>query len=625
MIYYKKNIGAAFMKKPFIVVFLALLFVISSGYALSTPNEESSLSQLVTEEISFSVSNFSTEIEDGYIKIYMPEATGTVINPGNPKLPYISETLIFPFGSNLELIDYQLEESDQTFDLNKKIFPVSYPKPISAQIDILEKQKFNEQIYNSDESYPLNQLESRFSAGLIQNEIVNILTLTWYPIRYNPIKDTISFNQNINITITYTIPEKPFFSNDENDLVIIGPEEFADTAQKLVDHKNNHNLRTIYTTLEDIYQNYDGRDHAEQIKYYLFDTFKNQNIKYVLLLGNIDKTPMRRTAIKVYHDDDILTDLYYADLIDSDGNFSCWDPNNNDKFSEYNWQDGLLEEVDLYPDVHVGRIPCKNTKELNTVIKKIIYYETNTASSSWYHKILLIAGNTFPSRDLLEGEIVTQNIADIMQAHGFNPIKIWTSKGNYNPLRINLEITKGAGFISYSGHGYEQGFGTSPPDSEDRIQYYSPYLMGIFNRYRLPVIFFDACSTTKLDFTVEELRIWYPKPLVRLFSFLHNVAYEMDNYYPTISWELVKKQNGGTIASIGATRVAFTGVNEGGPFWGAGFLNTHFFKAYEPGDRLGELLTQSQTDYLEIVGPECITLQEFVLIGDPSLKLGGYS
>jgi hypothetical protein len=272
----------------------------------------------------------------------------------------------------------------------------------------------------------------------------------------------------------------------------------------------------------------------------------------------------------------------------------------------------------------VGRLPCNSTKEVELMVEKIITYETQTYGSEWYKRILLLAGDTFPNHGVIEGEVVTGFIADHMQQYGFEPIKLWTSLGAFRPLNINKEINKGAGFISYSGHGYEQGFGTSPPNVEQRIEYFSPYLYGIFNHDKLPVIFFDACSTTRLDFTVEDLHEWYPTPLVKLFSFASGVSYKMDSLYPTFTWEILNKRVGGGIAAVGSTRVAFTGVDANGAHWGAGLLNTNFYKAYAPGKYLGELMTQTQTDYINTVGKECITLEEFILVGDPSLRLGGY-
>lgn len=605
------------MKKQIIAT---ILIVLLSSSMITVSTLATDEPQTETFSFTLTASSYSISEKNEYLTLDIPEATGSTILPTHPKLPKISKTIPLPFGSHIESIAYTTKQTESTA-FETSIIPVAYPTPTNPNLQVKEI-KADKDIYSSTSPYPESQVESKIAAGLIQDSLCNILTLSWYPIQYIPQSNTILFSEEISIEVTYTPGTAIMQNSNENNLVIIGPTEFADEAQRLVDHKNDLGLSTVYTSLDSIYQQFEGRDHAEQVKYYLYDSAKTEGLTYVLLLGNVDKTPMREAAIRFYHDEAIITDLYYADVFESDGSFSSWDSNNDDKFSEYNWDDGLIDSVDLYPDIHVGRIPCRTEKEVERIVDKIITYETSAASSSWYKKIILMAGDTFPGHGVIEGEVVTQQIADTMQAYGFETVKLWTSLGTFHPLKINNELTKGAGFISYSGHGYEQGFGTSPPDVEGRIEYFSPYLVGVFNGDKLPVIFFDACSTTKLDFTIEELLEWYPAPLARLFSFLYGIEYEMDNFYPTISWELVKKSNGGCIASIGSTRVAFTGVDEDGAHWGAGFLNTHFYQAYEPGARLGELFTQCQTDYLNEVGTECITLEEFILVGDPSLQLG---
>ena len=45
---------------------------------------------------------------------------------------------------------------------------------------------------------------------------------------------------------------------------------------------------------------------------------------------------------------------------------------------------------------------------------------------------------------------------------------------------------------------------------------------------------------------------------------------------------------------------------------------------YEEGITVGEMLTRAQYDYIDNIGKDCFTLGEFVLYGDPSLKVGGY-
>ena len=42
------------------------------------------------------------------------------------------------------------------------------------------------------------------------------------------------------------------------------------------------------------------------------------------------------------------------------------------------------------------------------------------------------------------------------------------------------------------------------------------------------------------------------------------------------------------------------------------------------GITVGEMLTQAQNDYINNVGKDFFTIEEFILLGDPSLKVGGY-
>ena len=578
------------------------------------------------QEINFSVHNYTPDIieESTYVTFNFNDIESFSYQPGHPQLPKINKQFILPAGSKIN--DISIKQSQmQSIVIKKPLKPCENPIPTS---DILIKEPSlteNQQIYSKDQLYPQKNYETIIGRGLYNNELVTYVTIIYYPYQYNPVKEKIYWSDQTSFTILYTPPTSAPSTIDEYDLVIIAPNQFKQTINPLVQHKNTYQIKTYIKTTEEIYSEYEGRDHQEQIKYFIYDAVKNQGVKYVLLMGNIDLVPMRQAAIRVYHDDDILTDLYYADVFNADGSFSSWDTNNNNLFSEYDWDNGLKDDVDLYPDVHVGRLPCKNTDEVSVVVNIIINYESLSAQEPWFKRMLLIAGDTFPNNGVIEGELVTSIIGEYMQQYGFELVKLWTSLGTFRPLNINKEINKGAGFISYSGHGYEQGFGTSPPNVEQRIDYYSPYLYGLFNGNKLPVIFWDACSTTKLDFTVEDLLEWYPEILVRILTMIENEPYEMDTMYPCFAWELVKKSNGGSIGSIGSTRVAFTGVDQNGAHWGAGYLNTHFYENYQPGKTLGELFTNSQIDYLNGVGNEYITLEEFILVGDPSLMLGGYS
>ena len=64
---------------------------------------------------------------------------------------------------------------------------------------------------------------------------------------------------------------------------------------------------------------------------------------------------------------------------------------------------------------------------------------------------------------------------------------------------------------------------------------------------------------------------------------------------------------------------AYGGVDDG-----AGKMSIEFFSAYENSEKLGQMMTQAQNEYITDVPYDGFTVQEFTLLGDPSLMIGGY-
>ena len=415
-------------------------------------------------------------------------------------------------------------------------------------------------------------------------------------------------------------------------------------------------FETTIKTTESIFSEYEGYDDIEEIKYFIKDAIENWGVKYVLLVGSVDKLPIRTTWIVMrwynhYWNESILTELYYADVYDEFGDFCSWDSDGDGRYGEvFRNCPGVNDIVDLFPDVNIGRLACGNTEEVSIVVDKIIYYETNTLGKSWFNNILLCGGDTFPFRNGNEGEVLNNIIEQIMSE--FIPTKLWTSDNTFNALNLNKAINNGAGFFDYSGHGIPDGMGTHPPNKNSWKMYYSSYLLGLSNGYKLPIVFFDACLTAKLDFEKSGSNVYISKPtsrpsnsfliknllkpisrILRLFLYIHNtelvsrilnsnvVVSELmkAKLTPCFAWRWVSMSNGGAIATIGATRTAYGGINSG-----AGKVSIEFFSAYENSETPGQMMTQAQNEYIIDVPGDFFTVEEFILLGDPSLKIGGY-
>ena len=132
-------------------------------------------------------------------------------------------------------------------------------------------------------------------------------------------------------------------SNEEYDLVIIAPEKFSTAIQPLIEHKNSHEIETFLKTTEDIYDEYQGRDEAEQIKYFIKDAIEQNHVSYVLLMGGKQgQLSSWHIPVRYSNLDDgdrytfFISDLYYADIYkNGTTDFEDWDSDGDGIFAEW--------------------------------------------------------------------------------------------------------------------------------------------------------------------------------------------------------------------------------------------------------------------------------------------------
>ena len=594
-----------------ILVIGILLF---SGFGASALTKERSDEVKLIESITFS-EPYIQEYNQ-YANVTVKEATSYMKESGNPVLPVYVKVFTFPIGTKIMEVNCTFSNIQEKI-LSKKIAPAQEPMSVtpSTEKTMVTYQVKNEEVYSSKNSYPTSRFKYHLGAGLANNDHVMFLTIHYYPVLYFPMNNFIEYTTNATIEIIYEKGQNPLSFQYEYDLAIIAPSEFSDDLQPLVNHKNGIGLATIFKSTEDIYSNYQGRDEAEQIKYFVKDAVESWGISYVMLVGSVYKLPMRMSNVSIWGnwEHETLTDLYYSDIYDADGHFCSWDSNNNDRFGETG-----ADQVDLYPDVYIGRLACDSIEEVQIVVDKIIHYEIETFGQDWFNDMIFIGGNTFPQWHSPgnEGEEHNKHIMEIMT--DFEPSAvIWTSKRNFNRRTISNAISEGAGFLDYSGHGFEHGMGTYKPHGRMMKSYLTPYIKDLTNGYKLPIIFFDACLTAKLDFTLDDILRYKGYQMFKILTLLPGI--DKDMRLPSYAWCFVKHDGGGAIATIGATRTAF-----GGEDFGCEKLSTEFFSSYNRGGKLGEMMTNAQNAYIHDLPDDEFTVEEFTLLDDPSLHIGGY-
>jgi hypothetical protein len=616
-----------------------------------------------------------TYVDEGTtLKMTMKGAPACLYSSEKPALPMYTTTLQLPFGSTIQEVTLRCDET-HTRVLQKKITQIPCPR---IQGTLAEEKEFLQETVcdNGKDFYPSDWM--RYSTGSGLNEEgnhVTFFTLQVFPVRYNQETDTIQYLDSCEITMTYIpLMSSPFPETVINELVIICPSQFFLPLQRLAEHKNSKGVQTQIVTLEEIYRQYSGYDRPEKIKYFIKESVEKWGTTYVLLVGGLKShlignprddintgtsdwhLPVRYTNL--WDDDDVLydpgfiSDLYYADIYDGQGNFCNWNSVNDGVFGGWshkatrNPPNYPSDTIDFYPDIYLGRLPCRNIMEVRSIVDKIITYENKAADSSWFKRVVVVGGDPYDdlSTNYREGELICEKVLSYMT--GFEQRKLFSSHRYTNikstPETDNIirEINEGCGFLFLDGHGGPFWWNTFwSGEFDDLIRkgglsvYQFPFLK---NRDTLPICLIGGCHNNLFN--------------VSFFSTItdpRNKHFMWSNGVPILEcwgWSLTVKRNGGAIATIGNTGLGYEASGEVGDLDGdgqnepdcveslIGYLETQFFKAYMVNhlDILGKTMCQAINEYLKIYPgmegwSDAKTLEQWVLFGDPTLKIGGYT
>jgi hypothetical protein len=277
------------MKKLIPLCIVGILILSGLGAAAFTVHRTKDVN-IKTESIGFSDPILQ---DDGqYISVNLKEAASSLIDPGNPILPVVTTVFTFPFGTKISSVDVSFSATNK-LTVSKEIIPASEPSPVDGTV--VNDPIKNPAVYESAIMYPATSYRYTIGAGLNGTTHVIFLSVQCYPVRYSPAKNILYYCENAEIQVTYEEPATPTVFLDQYNLVIIAPSGFSNALQPLIDHKINMGMNTTLKTTEAIYSEYNGFDNAEKIKYFIKDAIETWGIDYVLLVGGINKVPIRTT------------------------------------------------------------------------------------------------------------------------------------------------------------------------------------------------------------------------------------------------------------------------------------------------------------------------------------------
>ena len=590
------------------------------------------------------------------------EETAFYMETGKPIIPIVAKTFFFPLGTKINKVNVNIERKSYT--LEKKIEPAPKPAVLLPNAPVEPEAKPDPSVYGSDNLYPEGPYKIRYGVGIENGERVLIVNIKCYA-QYSPARNVIYVPERIDISIDYSLPEKPLFTASTYDLLIITHEKFAPYLEPLVKHKNSMGIKTLVETVQEIYEKYPigcagtkeltsgekipiPRDKPEQIKYAIKDAIEKYGIKYVLIIGgrkgqtldwwvpdrlswNVAEDPKA-----IYCDFGYSTELYFADIYRPHPSgrgviFDDWDTNNNGRIAEGSYW-GIPDKPDYYPDVYVGRIPARSTWEVKVAVDKIIHYEKD--AGSWFKKAVMVSGDTFPpsrgaSKPVYEGERECDKAANYLKRVGFVVEKLYTSRGNFNSYEdVMHAIGNGVGFVYTAGHGNPSVWGNFLPmaQTEDEFVYgHTVFDIWRYSNEHYVFIVIGGCHNSQFNISGQYF-------IDYLITGNMSKHVRLSEHYPYCDgyWWLLDR-DGGAIGSIGNTALGYGYINEYSTEGLGGWLEPRFFYAYalEKKHRMGEMWARGITDYINLIDNvetdmiDRKTIEECVLMGDPSILLGG--
>lgn len=557
----------------------------------------------LSEQMNATFYQLKTIDKESHVSLELKGADDLFVMQNHYMVPSRIETFTFPYGTTVESVSVIPNDINEVvIEKSLEVAPAARLTDQSGVVATFD----SEPVAISDwHSYDVG-------AGVFNDQHCTIVKVQLFPVQYNPQDNVVQWAEELSIDVTYVLPDvMPTAADDEEfEFIILTANEFSSELNPLVTHKNNRGLSTKLVTLTDIYNSVyfpaEGRDDAEEVKYFIKNAFEQWSTRYVMLVGGYDYFPSRETHVYVsYGSGDaevFVSDLYFADILDEEG-FSSWDSNNNDVFGEFDWgSDRLNDDVDVYPEVGVGRLAAISSTQVANVVDKIISYETQESyKKDWFSTVLYCGGDTFPGdgQAVDEGEYFCDYISNFM--NGFSANKLYVTQGT---LRTNIDISdgvgEGSGFFILAGHASPTSWSTHPHENANvwipTSGFRSANAANLNNGEKLPILLTESCSPFKYAASDE-----------------------------CLGWSFLSNPNGGMITGFGATGLSWGSTGTGVVSSLTARLLIETLKAYKKDGAItpGEMWMMGINKYYKphMDGGAHKSVEEWQMLGDPSLSI----
>jgi len=468
-----------------------LIFILCCSFLFSsvTVNVIENNDEYVVVE--YSINNFSSDLvsfENEVFNEISLKDEPNLIEKNKPQLPHINRSFIIPDFSSISVSVLSSEYTDYK---NMNIIP-SKGNP-TRNIDIKTIPYVKGDVYNKNANFPgdLYTINDPYILRDFRGQVVQL-----NPFQYNPVNGvmrvydkvilkltfdgintknqfyrTLSHDKKLTKDYSYMYMER--FINfpydyrytpisEEGEMLVICYDDFCDEMSDFVNWKNQKGIKTTLVPKSQ------AGNSANAIKNYIDNFYDNNNLVYVLFVGDKDQIP-----------------TFTVGSGWSDGECDiCY---------------GYLSGNDSYPEIFVGRFSAQNSSHVNTAVERTINYEKYPQSNAnWYKRGLMIASNEGQGsgHDGGEGDWQhAQNMRDDLIDYYYTSVEEMyegsqggqDANGNPSDSMVRNSINNGMGIIHYTGHGDTDVWVTSNFNTGDVNQ--------LTNENELPFVCTVGCKS----------------------------------------------------------------------------------------------------------------------------------
>jgi hypothetical protein len=358
------------------------------------------------------------------------------------------------------------------------------------------------------------------------------------------------------------------------DYIIITHGDFYTAMLSLADYRTGQGLRTMVVDVQDVYDEFSyGVFDPKAIRDFLDYAYNNwvaPTPTYVLLAGdgNYDFKDNKGSGEPNYIPPYLASTDHWIGEVAADNRYVC------------------VSGDDVFPDMHLGRLPVKTSAEAANVVAKIINYEQNPADGSWNRSLLFVTDNPDSAGDFYAySDAVADNYVPVQYATQKIYYGLTHSSSSEAKTAITNAINEGQLIVNYVGHASTKSWASEGLFGVSRVSTLS-------NAGRLPFMAAMAC----LD-----------------GYYIHPSPAGQD--YSATAETVVRASGTGAIASWSATGLGLASAHD--------YLNKGLFEAifFDDVIELGPATTQGKLYLYSRTSGYRDQIDEYTLFGDPALRL----